>query len=409
MSDENAVAEEEDWDELEVQRSADLKAVLSFVAGLVILILTGVLSAALMAGKKKPETVVVTSAIPSVEVTAVKSYQGQAEVTGEGVVATLREVMISAEVSGKVAEVGANVKMGGQVRAGELLLRIDSADYQNALDQANAQIAEAEMMITQEKARRDQALRDWKKLGSGEPSDLLSRKPQLKSAEARLASVRTEVALARRNLERTEIRAPFDGIIRSEIVERGMIVTPAAELMALFSPSELEVMVPVALSNYGTLSRDQDGNLAGEAVLSGSLGGEEVTWPGRIVRSSGEVASGALTAGVVVAIEPAAHEGELRFPPPGLFVKATLMGNDLDGAVIIPREAVRGADEVFVLNEKDEIEMRRLKIVRSSRDEVLATAGVQPGERLIMTRMNSAVDGMRVQVADTDTEDPDDE
>lgn len=401
MSEENK--EEEDWEDLEVQRRADLKAVLSFVAGLVILVLVGVVSAVMMAGKEKPEPEEVAEVTPSVEVATVVPYEGSIEVVGEGVVATLREVAISAEVSGKVTEIGGNVKMGGQVRAGELLLRLDRADYQNSLDQATAQIAEAEMTIVEEKARRDQALRDWQTLGSGEPSDLLARKPQLKSAEARLASVRAEVARARRNLERTEIRAPFDGIVRSEFVEKGMIVAPGVELITLFSPSELEVLLPVALSNYGMLARDEGGRLTGSATLSGNLGGEELTWPGRIVRSSGEVASGALTAGVVVAIEAASREGPLRYPPPGLFVKATLTGQELTGAVTIPREAIRGSNEVYVLTGEDRIMKRRLEVARSGRDEVLATAGVEAGERLVMTRMNTAVDGMEVLVTEDES------
>lgn len=395
---------EEDWVELEKQRAADLKAVLSFLVGIVILVLAGLLSFALIASKAKPKKEEVVTSLPSVEVIAVESYEGQAEIAGEGIVATLREVTVSPEISGKIIEVGENVKMGGQVRAGELLVRIDRADYQNALDQALAQIADAEMAIIQEEARRDQALRDWETLGTGEPSDLLSRKPQLKAAEARLAGIRTEVARAQRNLERTEIRAPFDGTIRSELVERGMNVTPNMELMTLFSPSELEVMLPVALSNYGMLSRDELGNLTGKAILTGDLGGETLTWPGQIVRGSGEIASGALTAGVVVAIQASDREGPLRFPPPGLFVQATLMGNDLAGTVVIPREAVRGSDEVFVVNDGGTIERRQLTIVRSNRDEILASKGVEPGERLITTRMNSAVDGMEVVVAGAEPE-----
>lgn len=395
---------EEDWVELEKQRAADLKAVLSFLVGIVILVLAGLLSFALIASKAKPKKEEVVTSLPSVEVIAVESYEGQAEIAGEGIVATLREVTVSPEISGKIIEVGENVKMGGQVRAGELLVRIDRADYQNALDQALAQIADAEMAIIQEEARRDQALRDWETLGSGEPSDLLSRKPQLKAAEARLAGIRTEVARAQRNLERTEIRAPFDGTIRSELVERGMNVTPNMELMTLFSPSELEVMLPVALSNYGMLSRDELGNLTGKAILTGDLGGETLTWPGQIARGSGEIASGALTAGVVVAIQASEREGPLRFPPPGLFVQATLMGNDLAGTVVIPREAVRGSDEVFVVNDGGTIERRQLTIVRSNRDEILASKGVEPGERLITTRMNSAVDGMEVVVAGAEPE-----
>jgi RND family efflux transporter MFP subunit len=391
---------EEEWSELELQRKSDLKAVLSFVIGLVMLALVAGLSFVLLKTMQKPEAVEVSEPIPSVQVVEVRPYEGNTEIEAEGVVETLREVTLSAQVSGKVTEVGDNVKAGGRVTAGELLVRLEEADYQTALEQAKSQVAEAELALEQEEARRDQALRDWEKLGKGEIGDLLARKPQLKSVRSSLESARAEVARAQRDLERTEIQAPFAGVIRSESVERGAIVSPGVELMTLFSPSELEVMLPIPLSKYGLLARDETGNLTGNAVVRGTLGGEEWTWPGEIVRSSGEVESGALTSGVVISVQPADLEGPLRFPPPGLFVNVTLSGSRLNDAVIIPRQAVRGSNEVYILGEGNQLELRELTVTRATREEVLATAGVKAGELLVTTRMSSATEGLNVKVTE---------
>ena len=189
-------------------------------------------------------------------------------------------VELTAEVSGKLIEVSANLVPGGRVREGEVLVAIDPADSRAALEQCKAAqerarmgVADAQLAIEEEEARRDQALRDWKKLGRGEPSDLLARKPQLVSAQARLASAladvesaKADVGSASRNLERTVIRAPFDGVVREEFVEVGAVLAPGTRLVTLFSERSLEVELPLKLEDYALLKRDENGGVQGEVL-----------------------------------------------------------------------------------------------------------------------------------------------
>ena len=361
---------------------------------------------------------------PVVEVVASRAFEGGVEIEAEGIVESQKTVALTAEVSGKAVEVADSLVPGGKVREGQVLLRMEPADYRAALEQAKAAQERAELTVTdallaldQEKARRDQALRDWKKLGTGEPSDLLSRKPQLASAEARVSSTQADVLSAQaevdraaRNLERTVIRAPFDAVVRQEAVEVGAVLAPGTQLATLFSERSLEVELPLRLADYALLRRDENGAVVGEVELSGTLGNREVIWPGRIVRTTGEVSRGALTAGVVVAVDAAEGEGELSLPPAGLFVEASLQGQELAGAVVIPREAVREGDRVAVFSADETLEMRDLKVARTSATEVLATKGVEVGELVILTRLSNPVPGMALSVRDDEdlSEDEDD-
>lgn len=397
MSDSNEV--EETIEKLEETRKLALRAVASFLA--VVLILGATAGRAYFLFSNRPEAKkkeVEAIVDPVVAVSEVLEAQGGVEILAEGIVESQRVVTLTAEVSGKIIEVSPQLVPGGRVREGEVLARLETADYSASLEQAKSAVADAELAIEQEIAKRDQALRDWETLGKGEPSSLLSRKPQLASARARLESVKAEAQRAARNLERTVLRAPFDAVVRQESVEVGAVLAPGTQLATLFSERSLEVELPLRLEDYALLQRDEQGQVQGSVVLLGSLGSREVRWPARILRTTGEVERGALTAGVVVGVEAADGEGEFRLPPPGLFVKAKLEGQALSKAVVVPREAIRDGSRVAVATEKGLLEFRDLEVVRSSATEVLVTAGVKAGEQVILTRLSSPSEGMRVAV-----------
>lgn len=408
MSDTNEV--EETIETLEKNRKLALRAVGSFLAVLVILGVTAGFGYVLNANRpqaKKKEVEVATD--PFVKVSRVVLAEGGVEILAEGVVESQRVVTLTAEVSGKIIEVNPQLVPGGRVSEGEVLARLETADYLAALEQAKATVADAELAIEQEVAKRDQALRDWQSLGKGEPSSLLSRKPQLVSARARLQSAKAEAQRAARNLERTVLRAPFDAVVRQESVEVGAVLAPGTQLATLFSERSLEVELPLRLEDYALLQRDEQGRVQGAVILLGTLGSREVEWPAQVLRTTGEVERGALTAGVVVGVQGADGEGEFRLPPPGLFVKARLEGQALSHAVVVPREAIRDGDRVAVANEGGILEFRNLKVVRSTSSEVLVTEGVKEGEQVILTRLSNASEGLKVSIEEEQKEPPSEE
>lgn len=383
---------------------------------LMVFIVFGVTAATIgVLRKTRPEAAKseeVEALVPRVEVAVAELFEKEVTITGEGVVESQRVVSLMAEVVGKLVEVNPSLVPGGRVREGEILVRIEASDYRAILEQSKAAkerakmaVADAELALEQEEARRKQALRDWAKLGKGEPSDLLARKPQIASVQASLASARAEVVSAEAeikraalNLERTVIRAPFDSVVRRESVEVGAVVGQGSEIATLFSERNLEVQLPLKLADYALLQRDGNGQVVGEVQLTGKLGERVVIWPGRVLRTSGEVERGALTAGVVIAVEPADGEGELRFPPTGLFLEAKLKGQALSGAVQIPREAVRDGSRAAIVGTDGLLEFRDLEVVRATRMSVIVQSGVKAGEQVILTRLSGATAGMKVQV-----------
>jgi hypothetical protein len=109
-----------------------------------------------------------------------------------------------------------------------------------------------------------------------------------------------------------------------------------------------------------------------------------------------------LSAYVIAKIEPNPEAPKaFRTPLPGMFVRALVSGAQLKGVIPVSRNAVRGRDQVAVLNEKNELELRTLKIRRSSADFVYTTEGVEAGERVILTKQELPVVGMKLEAAST--------
>ncbi len=397
---------EEEVTNHEESRTGAIHAVFSFVIALALL-LAGIGSIiAFVVTKPEPEKNPGTELVPTVRARPIEEVDHPVVIETQGVVRSVREVSLAAEVAGRVVAIDPQLIEGGRVEEGQVLVEIDSADYQAAVARARSNLADAELALAQEQARRKQAELDWAKLGRGEPGDLVLRKPQIIAAEARIDSARAEVERAERDLSRTSIEAPFDARVRRAQVEVGAVVSPGAPVAELYSGDQLEVRLPFSLLDYGYL----DPGGAPEFSVSARIGGEEQRWPARMERLEGEVERSTLSGYGIARVLPNEAGG---LPPVGLFVEARVPGRTLEDAVQLPRAAVRGRNEVWVVGDRETGEpgdesgadgdrkvlaKRRVDILRSGRDELIVTGDFAPGDMLVLTRLAAPLVGMEVAV-----------
>lgn len=390
--------------EMESRRRIALHAVVSF--GSVVLILLVVIAVIMILATTRPvaEKQETERLVPPVHVLAVEIKSQPVNLFVQGVVESQREVRIASEVSGTVETVSPNLLRGATVSENEVLVRIEDADYRAAEAMAHSQVAEAELNLELELARRDQAIRDWEKLGRGTPPDLALRKPQLASAKARLESARAEWERSVRNVERTEIRAPFDARVRNKNVESGGYLAPGGLVADLYSPSRLEVRLPLSLEDFGFLQRNDDGSIAGDVSLRGTVGITEYTWKGRVARTDGEINRKTLSATAIVEIEAndgAGHPPHLRYPPVGLFVRATVPGRNLDGVTELPRMALRDSNTVIVVDDENIARARKVAVLRRGRESVWVGDGLQSGEKVVLKGLRGVTkQGVTVRIAE---------
>lgn len=384
--------------EEEQDRITSIHAVKSFLLALGILVLGSVLLITLVLTKKEPEKKETKELVTSVRVQAIVPGEHRVRIETQGVVSSLHEVTLAAEVGGRVINKVAALVVGAEVSKGEVLLEIEAADYQAALARAESARADAKLALEQEEAMAEQAAIDWQKLGRGEPTDLVLRKPQCEAATARLASAEAEVLRARRDLERTRIRAPFDARVRSVQAELGAVLAPGSPVAQLYSAKDLEVRLPFTLLDYGFLRQGD----ATELVLSATIGGERRSWPAVLDRIDGEVQRSTLSAYGMARIQP---NGAGELPPVGLFVEAEVPGQLLEEVVVLPRSAVRGSNEVWLARD-GKLARCQLTILRAGATHLVARADFEPGDQLVLTRLAAPMTGMKVETIEQGQDSP---
>lgn len=332
---------------------------------------------------------------PVVEVQMVKKMDLEFPLTSEGVVMSSRDTVLSAEVAGRIVHVDPKYEVGATFKAGEVISRIDPVNYQAAVAQANSTLADAKLNLAQEDARAEQAARDWKKIGGGKvPTDLVLRVPFMESAQARVLAAEAGRDRAVEDLARTEILAPFDCRVRSVSLNLGATVAPGAPLGTIYDPEHLTIRLPFSLDDYAQIPGQS------EIKLTTSISGQVYQWQATMMWELGEVDQTTLSAYILAKVIPN-PEAPLRFrlPAPGLFLNASLKGAVLPGVVGVPREAVRGRSQIFVLNKESKLEIRELVIARSTASMVYATQGIADGEKVILTKLEMPVAGMSLEEA----------
>lgn len=373
---------------------------------ILVLLVGAAIAVAIVKAKPKVERQSTEAAAPLVRVVEVRLRDLPLNVQAQGTVEPRNEATLVAQVGGRIERVARQFAEGAFFGRGQTLLWIEDADYRLAVAQAEASVAQARVGLQREEAEAELALSEWAELGEGEASPLTRREPQLAQARAALAASEASLEQARLNLSRTRVQAPYDGRLRAKQADIGQFVGPGAPLATVYSTDAAEVRLPVSREELAFLDLDLgrgDFGEQGPAVqLSGQAGVETQSWAGRVVRADGGFDPRTRMLGLYVeVIDPfgrrtAANE----VLPMGLFVEAEIQGRSVTDVVLLPRAALRDGNRVLVATE-NRLVYRPVEVVRTLSDEVVIGSGLEPGELVCVSNLETVVDGMRVRtVAD---------
>ena len=293
---------------------------------------------------------------------------------------------------------------GGSFAAGDTLLRIDTADYELAVEMAAAQVARGEYEMARAEQEAEIALREWIQVKEGaakplpEPNSLVRHEPQLHLARADLASAGAGLAKARLDLERCTITAPFAGRVVQESVDVGQYVRAGSELASIYAAETAEVTVPLSDADLAFFDLPGDGPGA-RVEISTDFAGSERRWSGRIVRVGGVLDERSRMVDVIIAVD---GEGEAAAGArllDGMFVSAAIEGRTVPGARGIPRSGLRPDGTVWTVDDQDLLRIQAVDIVRMDREEALILSDIGPGERVVVSQLDVVTEGMKVRVA----------
>jgi multidrug efflux pump subunit AcrA (membrane-fusion protein) len=384
-----------------------------------------VVAAALFAGYLQATRPVLNPAVPEERVWTVAVVEGRAadvrpELRAFGEIVAGREVDLRPLVAGRVVEVGANFRNGGIVRRGELLVAIDPFDYQAAVDEAKAEIAEAEarhdeiqadllaeqaMLATsrdqlglrQRELTRRQTLVDK---GSGSKKSLddaaIARNEERRKVQtarrdidmlaaraaqqdAALERLRIGLRRAERELEETRLLAPFDGFLTDTDIAIGKRIGTGDRVARLFDAGSLEARFHLSDTQY---SRLLAGRTAGERPVRilWRIGATEKAFDAIIEQAEGRIDSASGGVELYAAIAGTGPETLLR---PGAFIEARIADRVYPGVYVLPENAVHDGS-VYVIGPEGRLEARPAAVVLRDRERTLVTGDLE-GQRIVVT------------------------
>ncbi|MFH2012383.1 MAG: efflux RND transporter periplasmic adaptor subunit [Pseudomonadota bacterium] len=427
---------------------------LKILRSLTVLFLAIIIALALVKFRTKPEKQ--PPPPPSLLVEAIKVSPASHAMTikSYGTVRPREVLILIPEVTGKVARINPNFEEGYSFKKGELLIKIDPRSYEFAVAQREKQLKQ----IDAELKRLDQEKKNLKDTLNIASSDLelskanlerfktllkheviaqatldqaeqkyLSSKSREQEIENQLSLInpRSEYLLAQKelfgvqlkdallNLERTGIKAPFDGRVLEKRVETGQFVSAGTPLGRIYNSSNLEVEVQIPFndlkwldiipldSNQHKVKKDNlisKNSVNAEIIFNNSE--ETHIWDGRLLRVKADIDEKTRTLPMVIEVtnKTSRTEGRSPYPiAPGMFVNVKLIGRTIDNAFLIPRSAVYPGDKVY-LADNNKLTIQTVKVLRRLDDSVYVTEGLKDGNLIITTPISAPKEGTKLHL-----------
>ncbi len=387
------------------RRKLGLLRFITFILPVLIIGLAVGLTMGMSAFKPKPEEK--EDAIKAVPVLTAKAYQGDItlKVKAQGEVQPRTEINIVPQISGLITYMSPKFIEGGKFRKGDVLVRMDPAEFKLRVIQARANVAQAETVLTREKSEALIAKQDWEEIGSGNSASALTlRQPQMAEAAAQLESARARLAEAELMLGRTTLLAPFDGRVTLRNIDQGEFVSAGTRLGQVYATDVMDVRLPLSnkdLEQAGlVMGYEARGNKGIPVTLSADVGGRFSQWTGHIVRTDSRFDSQTRVLYAYAEIKDPFGAGSDDGTPlaPGLFVEAAIEGQKLTDVIFIPRAALRGENQAYLVKDGNSLSISTVNVVSSNRENAILNGGVNPGDLVITSPIRGVAEGMRIDV-----------
>ena len=349
----------------------------------------------------------------SVDVIEVKPQSFQPQILSYGIVQARTRSKLVAQVSGRVEYMSERFRDGGFFKKNDLLLKLESTDYEIALHVAEASLAEAEKQLQEEIAEAEQAEANWKILGKQSAASALTlREPQLKAARANVKSQQALFKQAQVNLARTEIRAPFDGRVLTTDVDLGQVASNNSVLGEIYATDAIEIKLPVKNTELSLLNLPETYAHSSEGFntdklpivkIHSNLAGKEV-WLGRIIRTSGSIDDTSRQLNVIARIDnPFGEKAEGRFPLKiGQYVTAEISGRSQENIILVPNEAIYQGSYVYIY-QSNAVYRRDIKIGWQNSEIAVVADGVNFGDAVVVSPLGQVASGTSAHLGGMDS------
>jgi RND family efflux transporter MFP subunit len=374
-----------------------------------LIVIIAALVIAAMMSLTKPDSLELESPNREIAVKTVvlEKSQVQLKVKSQGTVQPLTRTMLVSEVSGIVMALAPQFEVGGAFAKGDVLIKLDPADYQVAKQRADAQLQSAKAQLLSEQARSSQAKKEWEMTGRplNEAPVLALRTPFLAEAQSRLLQAEAEVKQAELKLQRTVIRAPYAGMVSSTMVDVGQYVTIGARLGETFAIDFAEIRLPMTgkdLSKLGWNAATSKQSIFNQnkVQLQGTVNGKTATWQAVLIRSEGTIEQSSRSQYLVAQVADPYNIKAIEDRPRlliGSFVEAIVAGKIISDVYSLPRHALRSNKRVATLDADQYLKLLDVDYMYEDHTNYYINSGLEGKVEVVTSGMGIMVDGMKLK------------
>lgn len=392
-----------------------------FILPFIIILVAILATIGLVKNRSEPEQSEVIPTTILVDVINIQTQDSYISVASQGTVEPRTRTNLISEVAGRVIEVSPAFVAGGFFHEGDVLLRLDSQNYQAAVSRDQAAVAAAKSQLEQERGQGDVAQREWDRMSSERQNqvtakNLYLRQPQLEEALARLAAAEADLARSRNDLSKTTVLAPYDGLVSSKSTDIGQFVTTGASIAETFAIDYAEVRLPIpeskitflelptALSSFKSAGNGSSATESAldklEVELSSKVGDIENSWSGKLIRTEAVLDTRTRVLFSVVQIEDPYNLYNNSAAEPlriGTYVNASIQGRLLEDVIVLPRHTLQANNIVWVADPEGKLRARNVSVVTINGDNVYISGGFESGDKVVITRLENPLNGAQLQ------------
>ncbi|MAI39490.1 MULTISPECIES: efflux RND transporter periplasmic adaptor subunit [Alteromonas] len=367
---------------------------------LIIIVVAFVAAAIMISAKKPPEQVPVEIPAFLVDAQEVSPESISFVVSSQGNVVPKHQTALSAQVSGQVVSLSDHFVVGGTFKKGDVLAVLEQEDYMTDMKLAEAELAQAQAALQEEIARGKVAEQEWRSVRNSTPPELGLRKPQLAKEQANVKASEAKLERARRNLDRTKIKAPYNGIVVERNIDLGQFVAMGTPIGMVYSTDTAEVRLPITDGDLRFINIADQSSDGAEVTLRATVGGAKRSWTGRLVRSEGILDTGSRVVFAVVEVTLPyqindEQDSPLRF---GQFVEAEITSGRDERLIVLPRNILRLDNTVLTVNENRELEIVPVDVTRTTAEDVFISGGINEGTLVVTSAVPNPYNGMKVRL-----------
>jgi len=381
-----------------------------------LILIAVVLAYALKALKPKVKKGRAKSSIPIVTTIKLSPETHSIQIEANGTVIPARKIELITEVEGMAVYVNPDMVTGGLIKKGDLLLRIDPADYDLDIRDKKALVAEAKLNLEVERAQQNIASKQWEDLNDGSSGQvnmsLALREPQLEYALAKLDAAKSSLDAALLARKRTTVTAPFNALVLEQNVSKGQLVTRQRPVATLIDTEEfwIQASIPLQMLKWISFPINGEGPVT-QAVVQLDLGaGDKGVRSASVSRLHGELDPKGRMAKVLLSLpDPLCLKGCKEDSARlllGSFVNIQIDAGSIDNAFSVPRQAMRDNNTVWILTEDNSLEIRDVLVSWLREEDMLISEGLATGERLITSSLQSPLPGMALRAVGQKSQKP---